>query len=68
MSRQSDVAYAGPILSPWGTDALHGQDEASGSSSVAGQDASHRSVRVAMTHSQQVWWRPKTYRNARQSS
>jgi hypothetical protein len=39
MSRPTAVANVVPTFSPWGTQCLHGQDEASGSSSVADQDA-----------------------------
>lgn len=39
MSRPTPMAHAVPTYSPWGTHCLHGQDEASGSSSVADRDA-----------------------------
>ena len=39
MSRPTPMAHAVPTYSPWGTHCLHGQDEASGSSSDADRDA-----------------------------
>jgi hypothetical protein len=38
MSRPTAMANAVPTYSPWGTHCLHGQDEASGSWSVADRD------------------------------